>query len=380
MGWVRTLERAGKRRLMRALGQVLHARPVEVEAFRRMRFERILVVRQHNQMGDMMLAIPALRAIRETYPGARIGVITSRLNRDVLVGHPHVDRVFTYAKRDPLTSPGLIREIRAERYDLAVILHTVSFSFTTLMLGVLCGAPVRIGSTSRAVGESLTGSYLSLTLPLPTERELETMNEAEHNLYPLRAVGIDTADLSPVMVPTAEHESWASGFAASCWRVGTIRLAIHPGAGKAENVWPAERFAAVVGLIARQHAVSVVVVEGPSDQASVAAFCRACRETCGVGSQVVSERRIGEVAALLRRSDLVLCNDTGVMHVSAAVGALTLAIFGKTDPQRWAPICENLHVVQSPDGTLAGLEAEVVSRRALSLLESIPRAESDLQR
>src|SRR5215510_4703731 len=89
MGRVKTLERSGKRGLMRFVGGFLRARRVTPEEFRAQRFERILVVRQHNQMGDMMLATPALRAIRETYPRATIGIVTSTLNRGVLANSPY---------------------------------------------------------------------------------------------------------------------------------------------------------------------------------------------------------------------------------------------------------------------------------------------------
>jgi ADP-heptose:LPS heptosyltransferase len=364
MGRVRTIERSGKRGLMRILGGVLRAAPLTPEAFRALRFDRILVVRQHNQMGDMMLAIPALRAIRETYPHARIGVISSALNRGVLANSPYVDRVFTYDKRRPASYPAMLRAIRAERFDLAIVLHTVSFSFTSLMLAVLSGARVRVGSTSRGVGDALTGSYLNITLPLPAPAALAGMNEAEHNLYPLRAVGITTDNLAPLIVPGEASERWAESFARECWREGTVRLVVHPGAGKDENIWQPANFAAVVDEIARRHAVSLAVVRGPADAASVRRF----EESCGVEGRVVAGRSITDVAALLRRADLVLCNDTGVMHVACASGARVLAVFGPTDPVRWAPRCETLHIARAPGGDLRALVPAAVAARALELL------------
>ena len=374
MGWLKTIERRGKLGLMHGLGSVLRAPSISPEAFREMRFQRILVVRQHHQMGDMMMATPALHAIRETYPEAEIGVVTSTLNRDVLLNHPWVDHVFTYHKRAPLGPLRLVRELRCAGFDLAIALHTMSFSFTTLMLTVLSGAGVRIGSTRRELGDSLTGSYLNITLPLPGETELATMNEAEHNLYPLRAVGIDTDDLSPLLVPTRASADWAEGFAAETWQDGTLHLAVHPGAGKAENIWPPEKFAGVVNTLGRESRVSVVVVEGPSDGDAVARFLSCVDVPAGV----VRGRSIGDVAALMQRADLVVCNDTGVMHVASAAGARTLAIFGLTDPVRWAPLCSNLSVVKSPDGTLAAVTPEAVAAEARELLASITPAQSDL--
>jgi ADP-heptose:LPS heptosyltransferase len=375
MGLIKRMERRGKGALMRGLGGMLRARRMSAAEVRATPFESVLLVRQHHQMGDMMLAVPALRAIKETYPTARVGVVTSTINGAVLRNHPYVDRVFTYDKRDPLATPRLVRAIRRERFHLAIALHTVSFSFTTLMIAVLSGARVRVGSTSPDVGD-LAGSYLNFTLPLPSPAELEAMNEAEHNLYPLRAIGIHTDDISPLMVPAPESERWAEGFAAECWTEGTVRLVVHPGAGKEENIWPPESFARVVDGVARLRPVSLAVVEGPRDAPAVAAF----RAACGVSARVARARPIGDIAALLRRADLVVCNDTGVMHVAVAAGARTLAVFGPTDPARWAPRRDNLHVARAPDGRLASVTPERVVRKAAALLGLVALAEDDLER
>ena len=83
---------------------------------------------------------------------------------------------------------------------------------------------------------------------------------------------------------------------------------------------------------------------------------------------MVRGRSISDIAALVRRADLVICNDTGVMHVAVAAGARVLAIFGPTDPRRWAPVSEALVVVRAPGGNLAGLSAETVVETALALL------------
>jgi heptosyltransferase-2 len=366
VGRVKTIERSGKRGLMRLLGGFLRARPIGPEEFRTLRFERILVVRQQNQMGDMMLATPALRAIRESYPRARIGIVSSTLNRGVLVNSPFVDRVFTYDKRQPNSHVAMMRAIRAEGFDLAIVLHTVSFSFTSLLLAVLSGARIRIGSTSPRIGDALTGSYLNLTLPLPDPAQLAHMNEAEHNLFPLRAAGITTDDLAPLIVPGEASETWAHTFATTCWRPGTVKLAVHPGAGKSENIWRPENFATVVDALARSGPVSLAIVRGPADADSVRVF----EAVCGVRGVVVSGRPITDVAALLRRADLVLCNDTGVMHVACAAGARVLGVFGPTDPVRWAPRSPGLRVVRAPGGDLRALTPEEVVREATECLIS----------
>jgi ADP-heptose:LPS heptosyltransferase len=75
----------------------------------------------------------------------------------------------------------------------------------------------------------------------------------------------------------------------------------------------------------------------------------------------------------LREADLVLCNDTGIMHVACAVGARTLAVFGPTDPVRWAPRSPNLEVIRAENGDLARLDPAAVVERALRAID-LPRA------
>jgi ADP-heptose:LPS heptosyltransferase len=365
MGLIKTIERTSKRRLMWLLARFLRARPMDPAYFRDRSFDNILVIRQHNQMGDMILAIPALRALRRAYPRSRIGVVSSTLNRGVLLNNPFIDRLFEYDKRNVFSLLRMMRDVRRERYHLVIVLHTVSFSFTSVLLAVLSRARLRIGSTSHELGDSLTGSYLNLTLPLPDDDELAAMSESEHNLYPLRAIGVETGDLSPVIVPSAENEGWAESFGDALWKVGAVKLIVHPGAGKAENIWPPQRHAAVVNELARRAPVGLIVVEGPRDAESVRAFLDACE----VDAAVVRGRSIGDVAALLRRADLVICNDTGVMHVAAAVDATTLAVFGPTDPKRWAPRARGLHVVRDAGGRLSDLTPDIVARRAADILQ-----------
>jgi len=364
MGVIKTIERRGKRFLVRLASRLVKTSPMSAEEILAARPRRVLVVRQQNQMGDMLLATPAYRAIKESLGAPEVGVVSARINRDVLLNHPYVDRVYTYHNRDPLGAARMIRDIRRQRYNLAIVLHTVSFSFTSALIGLLSGARARVGSTSDPFGHALGGAFYNLELPLPTKEELARMNEAEHNLYPLRALGIDTADLSPIMAPSAENARFAGDFIERKAKPGRKRIVVHPGAGKTENVWPPERFAEVVNRLGDRIEADFCVVKGPRDERHVENFGRAAK----VPFAVLEGRSIGDVAAVLRDADLVLCNDTGIMHVACAVGANTLAVFGPTDPARWAPRCQNLIVIRAENGDLARLDTDAVVERALGAI------------
>lgn len=376
MSLTKKIERSGKRFLIRLTSRLITTPRVAAEEIRAAKPQKILVIRQQNQMGDMILATPAYRAIKETLGDVELGVVTAPINRNVLLNHPYVDRVFTYNNKDLFGTIRLIRDIRKRRYDLVIILHTVSFSFTSAVIGLLSGARFRAGSTSGPFGNMLSESFFHLELPLPGSDELAGMNEAEHNLYPLRGLNIDSDDLCPVIVPSREDVAFARDFLERNTRADKKTIVVHPGAGKAENIWPPENFAEVVNRLRAEHDLNVCVIEGPRDAGSVGSFSGALRGGC----VRISGRGIGEVAAVLPLVNLVLCNDTGVMHVACAVGARTLAVFGPTDPVRWAPRCPSLEVVRAKDGNLRDLTPEVVAGRALDLLKSINGTQSDLER
>jgi ADP-heptose:LPS heptosyltransferase len=373
MGMTKRVERSAKRLLVRLIVGMVKTEKLGVDEIFAMPPGRVLVVRQHNQMGDMLLSVPAFRAIKQTFERVELGVVTSQINRDVLLGQPFVDDVYTY-RRSPLRFLSIVRAVRRRKYDLVIVLHTVSFSFTSALLGLISGARVRIGSTSRPFGNSIADSFFHMELPLPSAEELRHMNEAEHNLFPLRAVGIDTHDLSPVFVPTAASDAWAERFLGEHSKPGTLNIVVHPGAGKRDNIWPPDKFAGVLGEIARTRPVSLCIVEGPRDTRHTHALCG----QTATHRFLLRGRPIGDVAAVLKRADLVLCNDTGVMHVSAAVGARTVAVFGPTDPVRWAPRCPNLRVVKAKDGDLSRLTVAEVMSEVESMLNLVHGAQSNV--
>lgn len=365
MSVFKSIERANKQFLIRVITTLVRTRKVAPAEILRGPLRKILVIRQHNQMGDMLLATPAFRAIKLAHPEAALSVLTARINRAVLDNSPHVSGLHTYT-RNPISLIRMIIGMRRAGYDLVIVLHTVSFSFTSALLGLVSGARFRTGSTSTPFGTALSRSFYHLELPLPTDGELKGMNEAEHNLYPLRALGIESDDLAPLLVPDTVSESWADRFVDERTLRDRPSIVVHPGAGKTENIWPPENLAGVMSRLCEMVPMNLIVVEGPRDGESVKRFQRAL----GVPITIVRGRRIGDVGALMQRADLVVCNDTGVMHVSCAVGARTLAVFGPTDPVRWAPKARGLTIVRARNGDLTALDIGTVYEAALNILQS----------
>jgi ADP-heptose:LPS heptosyltransferase len=233
-----------------------------------------------------------------------------------------------------------------------------------MLLAVASGARLRIGSTSEPFGHDLSSRFYHLELPLPSSEELATMHESAHNIYPLSAIGVRVADLTSVFVPSAEDEQDCERFIAVSFGAGGRFIVVHPGAGKPPNVWPGRHYAEAARILGKAFGCGVVATAGPDDAATLAAFLDACVERPFVQSSV----SLGFLGALMKRSILTLCNDTGILHIAGAVGARCVAVFGPTDPARWKPVNETVVAVRGNDGNVDSVSVEVVVAAAAALV------------
>lgn len=344
-------EKKGKVVLAEALAPLIGTRGSRTPLPEPGKVRNLLIIRQHNQMGDMLLAVPAFRGIRKRFPNARITLLAASINSGVMQNNPFVDEVITWSKernrRDPLAFLRFIHGLRKQRFDVLIVLNTVSFSVTSMLLGAVSGAAWRAGSSSLPFGTDLTSKYYHLEFPLPGEEELALMHESEHNLYPLRALGIEETDLSSALVPFDWEERGSREFTAAAFGEGPYAV-IHPGAGKVQNIWPPERFAEVSGVLLERYGIRSVAVRGPVDDIFFARFLDACTPP----PQVLSCPTVGFLGALMRDAAVSVCNDTGVAHIAGAVGARCAEVFGGTDPHRWKPVSDTVVAVKPDDGKI----------------------------
>lgn len=367
---IKGIERVSKTALARFISLFLAKKRVTAVEFARLNVGKLLVIRQHNQMGDMLAAVPAFRGLRTRFREARITLVAAPVNADVMRRNPYVDEVLVYGKKWSLRNPfALVRfvaNLRRRRFDAAIVLNTFSFSVTSMLLAVASGARVRVGSTSRPFGHDLSSRFYHLELPLPPHEELARIHESVLNLYPLAAIGVREADLGSVLVPLADEERNCERFIAASFGAGGRFIVVHPGAGKRLNRWPPGRFADAAAALCERLGAGVVAVGGPVDTAALDAFLEAS-PACPV---VLSCPSTGFLGALMNRSILTLCNDTGIMHVAGAVGSRCIAVFGPTDPARWKPVNETVVAVRAGDGNIESVSVEAVIDAAMKLLGS----------
>ena len=329
----------------------------------------ILVIRQHNQLGDMLCVVPLLRALRSRYPAARLALMASPVNYEVMEGNRYLDRLILYDKREILRngrfSPsGFVRFIRTFRggFDMVLTPGTVSTSFSSDLFAFLSGARVRVGVASLGGEANPSSFFYNVRIPLDWSNEPHR-HQTLRNLDLVRAFGVVTEDLSHEMTLTPEESGIGKGFAAGIGGKGIIGF--HPGAGKPPNRWGGEMFARAVEQLSEATGCRPFITSGPMDGDVVRDVLN--RLKCNV--ELIENKSIREVASIIKEARLYVTNDTGLLHVAAAVGTPTLALFGPTDPEQWAPRGAGIRYIQGEGGVTGSIPLEKVVAEGVRLFQ-----------
>ena len=298
------------------------------------RVRRVLVIRNDN-IGDVICTTPALTALRRRFPTAHLAILVASYGREAVAGNPDLDEVLAYTKHkhrpdaSRLAAWGemarLVARMRAGRYDVAVAMRA-HFTGSLGWLTFLSGAPCRVGYAPPP------RHPLRFTITHPVGLPVEPAHEVERCLRLLEPLGV-RAEHPALLLP---RDAMAEAVARERLRrrgasSGAPLVAFHVSSRRA-NRWPSDRFAALADWAAGRGA-AVVLVEPPGEADAV----RAVAERMAHAPMVEPTRSLGELAALLAQCRLCVCCDGGAMHVAAAVGTPTVAIFGAADPRRWAP-------------------------------------------
>lgn len=293
-----------------------------------------IMVRATNWIGDGVMMTPALAAIRQTYPDAEIVLIANPLVAQLFVHHPWCDRVIVYDRKG--AHKGLVglwrfsRQLRQERFDLAILLQK---AFEAALLALLAGIPRRIGFFS-------DGRRLLLTGSTPLTYEVRCQHHSRHYLYMLRQFGIEGGDGELKLSVTEGENAWAKDtLGEGGW------IALNPGAayGSAKR-WVPDRFAEVGDRLAREFGLRVVLTGGPGE-GEIGRDIEAAMEEKPLN--LIGLTSIREMMAIIALCRLMVSNDSGPMHVAAALGVPIVAVFGATDHTTTYPWTDRHRVVRA---------------------------------
>ena len=300
--------------------------------------KRIVILRL-DRIGDVVLSTPVLLALRQAYPLSVIAIMVRPPCEELLQGHPAVDQVIVYEKegahRGIWATVQFARRLRRLEFDTALVLHPSNRSH---WIPWLAGIPVRIGYDRKC-------GWL-LTHRVPHRKQEGRQHEAAYSLALLNVFGL-TPPAPQLLIPVRNAAAARIDALLSPHHVGSdARLvAIHPSASCISKRWMPERFAQVADRLATEQQARIVLVAGEADAVYAQRVAHAMRQPA---VDLAGRLSLGELAALLARCRLLISNDSGPVHIAAAVRTPVVDIFGRNQrglsPLRWGPLGEG-HVV-----------------------------------
>jgi len=304
---------------------------------------RNILVIDFGQLGDVVMSLPALRAIRERFPYARITVAAGKPGEELidLSGYSDetlpVDRV---ALRDGPTLISIARiaklvaQVRRQKYDFVIDLHSY---YETNLLGYLSGAPDRL--YSRRSNRSL--DFLANFKPQP-EKESQKTHLVDRYLNLLKPLGVE----NPIRIPSLKTSAAADSAVEALLKKekvqsGELLVGLFPGAGHAGRLWPLENFAQLADHLVRNDRIRIVIFAGPEERAMVPQM----RPLFPHQTIFFDRLTIPQLLSAQARLTLFVSNDTGPAHTAAAAGTPVVVILDRPDPHGFTPIGDQHRVI-----------------------------------
>lgn len=298
---------------------------------------RVLIVKL-DHVGDVVLAIPAIRALRDSNPNAVIDALVAPGSAFVLAGNAAVNRVLVYDSpryRRGAGGTAALREVVTERYDIIVELRGDE---ATLSLPFRCGARRRVDRgtvrirdwVARRLGGGDRPPLHEVETNLEIVRPLLTRESAEG----VRGVTPEQVSLEREVSPESDR-SLARKLEQTGVNLREPLVTVHAGSSWRPRAWDPARFAAVADWV-RDHYHAQVVFVGSDDERDIEATIRSNLKG-GRAFWLTGAITWEEVHALLARSALFLGNDSGPAHLAAAAGTPSVVLFGPQDPRRFGP-------------------------------------------
>ncbi|MEO8340768.1 MAG: glycosyltransferase family 9 protein [Nitrospirota bacterium] len=285
---------------------------------------RILLIKP-SSLGDIVHAMPTCAAIRRAYPKARLTWLVKRQWAGLVERIEGVDRVWPVES----TFAGWLSQIsllRAERFDLVVDLQGL---FRSAAIGWLSGSPLLVGFTNGREGSPW---FYSRRVPVP---QLD-MHAVDRYLLVAKAVGAveSGAPEFRFRIPHTDYDEIDRLLNRSGVTPGTSWVAMNVSARWPTKRWPAASFAEVADRLQQEGCGAVVLIGGSDERADVIAVSGTMKTPA---IDLAGATTVGLLPALLSRASLLITNDSGPMHIAAAVGTPVVALFGPTSAARTGP-------------------------------------------
>lgn len=289
--------------------------------------EKILIIKP-GAIGDLLQLTPTIRAIKTTYPSAKISILVgSAATADLFKYSPHIHKTLIFDKRGEHNSIAALvriwRYLRLQRYDVVINLQRSNLKTWFL----------------------LTAAFPCRVLIYHKTRHKNIHAVADH-LKTVHSLGVETSDIELEFHVGEDDIRFAKHIFNAIGTDGKFVIALNPGASHAVNRWPTAQFAALADRLAEQLAAKIIIIGGKKD---VSLAYEIAGATIANPLVIAGKTNLLQLGAVLSRCDILVTGDTGPMHIATAVGANVVALFGAADPARTGPVGAGHRVVYAQD-------------------------------
>ncbi|MBX7047107.1 MAG: glycosyltransferase family 9 protein [Ignavibacteria bacterium] len=342
------------------------------------KIKNILIVRQHNQLGDMLCSLPLFVAVRKKFSNAEITLVASPDNFEILnsPSNKYIDHIILYKKDSPKSLLSFYNKLKKRKYDIGIVPSTVSFSKTSHLINHLSGAKIRVGvsKTLTKDGHMINESDFLLDIKKEFSWDKEKIHQWQRNLSIGEEIGcrLSQEEIQNVSLNLSRSEiSFAEKFYSSYFsNDDNIFIGLHIGAGKPPNRWSAKNFVELAKKLTENKKVKLLVSIGPMDYEAADDFKRQAAAQ-KLKMVFIENEKIRNLAAILSKLDLYITNDTGTMHVAGFVKTKLISLFGPTPGWEWAPRFANQHYLQSASGDINEISPVEVFKESQKVLKLI---------
>ena len=341
--FLKKMEQSGKRALVFLLSLFIRSDKLKPEDVPFDRIRKILVVRQDDRIGNLILTTPLLSALRKRFPQAQIWYVASKTFHTLFSNSSLVDRILVAKKKQyifhPLSLVWFIRKIRKEKFDLAFDASNESnFSLNNSFLVYLSGARFRIGYLKPE-------SHLFLNLEVPPSSSARHASEMHLDLLRYLVGDVPSeplkVEIDPQRMIEVENYLKTRGVGPGDFLVG-----MHIG-GRGEKRWQVENFQKTADWITDSFDAKVIFLWGPEEKSTI-------KQIHPKENQIISELfPLPTLSALIKRCNIFISPDTGAMHLSVAVGTPMLALFLNSDPVMFGPAGDKNRIIKSDNGIIS---------------------------
>lgn len=303
------------------------------KAFSKDSAQNVLIIAL-KRVGDTILSIPAFRAIKETLPHSRVTVFANSYTKGILERIPYIDSIISYSQKSSFFQKSRqMKKLRQQRFDLALD-FSCDYTLEGGLLSWLSGAKYRVGYNHFGRG---------FLFHKPIQHENKPIHALDEILNIVQAINLETKDRSlRIEASDKAQQTIEKSLRKEGIKEGDMLIGIHPGGYYPTQKWMMEGFAQLADRMVKKHLARIILVGGPSEGDLI----NQIKEKMTSSPIIFSDQSMPNLLGLIQSLHLLVCNNSGPLHMATALGTPTVSTMGPTLPERWWPQGEEDIVVR----------------------------------